>query len=240
MGCLASEKVDAKGLSRLDPLNPPTSDFSAGGSGARCAGIRARFTRARESFKNPTKNISISEFKELLEFSRHYRFLDKLKPRIDNSQHHAIFEGTRAEQRNLSTRTKLHRRPRFKERKMAEHNQHGNHETSKRGFASMSEEQQRQIASKGGQASGGNFKNDPARAAEAGHKGGQVSGGNFKNDPERAAEAGHKGGQVSGGNFKNDPARAAVAGHKGGQVSSGNVRNDPARAAETGHKGGQH
>jgi len=50
------------------------------------------------------------------------------------------------------------------------------------------------IASKGGQASGGNFKNDPERAAEAGHKGGQESGGNFKNDPERASEAGHKGG----------------------------------------------
>nr|WP_235425616.1 general stress protein [Cellvibrio mixtus] len=49
--------------------------------------------------------------------------------------------------------------------------------------------------------SGGNFKNDPERAAEAGHKGGQVSGGNFKNDPERAAEAGRKGGQNS---HKND------------------------------------
>lgn len=49
--------------------------------------------------------------------------------------------------------------------------------------------------SKGGQHSGGNFKNDPERAAEAGHKGGQHSSGNFKNDPERAAEAGRKGGQ---------------------------------------------
>lgn len=51
----------------------------------------------------------------------------------------------------------------------------------------------------GGQHSGGNFKNDPQRAAEAGHKGGQQSGGNFKNDPERAAEAGRKGGQHSHG-----------------------------------------
>ena len=43
--------------------------------------------------------------------------------------------------------------------------------TSNRGFASMSEEQQRAIASKGGKASGGNFKNDPERASEAGKRG---------------------------------------------------------------------
>jgi general stress protein YciG len=51
--------------------------------------------------------------------------------------------------------------------------------------------------------------------------GGQHSGGNFKNDPERAAEAGHKGGQASGGNFKNDPQRASEAGQKGGHASHG-------------------
>ncbi len=56
-----------------------------------------------------------------------------------------------------------------------------------------------EIGHKGGQASGGNFANDPQRAAEAGRKGGQQSGGNFANDPERAAEAGRKGGQQSGG-----------------------------------------
>lgn len=43
---------------------------------------------------------------------------------------------------------------------------------SKRGFASMDSEKQRQIASKGGKASGGNFKNNPERAREAGRKGG--------------------------------------------------------------------
>lgn len=43
---------------------------------------------------------------------------------------------------------------------------------SKRGFASMDEAKQREIASKGGKASGGNFKNDPERASEAGRKGG--------------------------------------------------------------------
>ena len=44
--------------------------------------------------------------------------------------------------------------------------------TSNRGFASMSKEKQREIARKGGQASGGNFKNDSKRASEAGKKGG--------------------------------------------------------------------
>ncbi|MBB4255732.1 general stress protein [Rhizobium sp. BK008] len=59
-------------------------------------------------------------------------------------------------------------------------NQSGNQsggDTSKRGFASMDDEKQKEIASKGGQASGGNFKNDPERASEAGKKGGENSGG---------------------------------------------------------------
>jgi uncharacterized protein len=44
--------------------------------------------------------------------------------------------------------------------------------TSNRGFASMDADKQKEIASKGGKASGGNFKNDPQRASEAGKKGG--------------------------------------------------------------------
>lgn len=52
-------------------------------------------------------------------------------------------------------------------------------DTSKRGFASMDEDKQKEIASEGGKASGGNFKNDPERASEAGKKGGENShGGN--------------------------------------------------------------
>lgn len=43
--------------------------------------------------------------------------------------------------------------------------------TSDRGFASMDDKKQREIASKGGQASGGNFKNDKEKASEAGKKG---------------------------------------------------------------------
>jgi general stress protein YciG len=54
-----------------------------------------------------------------------------------------------------------------------EQQQRGSVATSKRGFASMDKQRQREIASEGGKASGGNFKNDPGRAAEAGRKGGQ-------------------------------------------------------------------
>ena len=46
--------------------------------------------------------------------------------------------------------------------------------SSKRGFASMDKEQQREIAAKGGRESGGNFENDRKRAAEAGRKGGEA------------------------------------------------------------------
>jgi uncharacterized protein len=50
-----------------------------------------------------------------------------------------------------------------------------NDNTDKRGFASMDESKQREIASKGGKASGGNFKNDRQKAREAGKKGGSSS-----------------------------------------------------------------
>ncbi|MDB5189521.1 MAG: hypothetical protein JWL82_478 [Parcubacteria group bacterium] len=48
---------------------------------------------------------------------------------------------------------------------------------SRRGFASMDESKQKEIASKGGRSQGkgnnpGNFANDPQRASEAGRKGG--------------------------------------------------------------------
>lgn len=43
-----------------------------------------------------------------------------------------------------------------------------------RGFASMDENKQREIASMGDQASDGNFKNDPGRASKAGKKGSEA------------------------------------------------------------------
>ena len=59
---------------------------------------------------------------------------------------------------------------------MANHNS-----SSNRGFASMDKDKQHEIAKKGGEASGGNFKNDPQRASEAGRKGGEHSHGGGNN-----------------------------------------------------------
>lgn len=42
---------------------------------------------------------------------------------------------------------------------------------SNQGFASMDSDERRKIASKGGQASSGNFANDREKASEAGKKG---------------------------------------------------------------------
>jgi general stress protein YciG len=55
----------------------------------------------------------------------------------------------------------------------------GNKQGSGRGFASMDEDKQREIASEGGKASGGNFANDPERAAEAARAGNSPP----RNDP---------------------------------------------------------
>ena len=77
--------------------------------------------------------------------------------------------------------------------------------TSNRGFASMDEEKQREIASKGGQSVSPekrSFSKDPELAAEAGRKGGESVSPqqrSFSKDPELAAEAGRKGGESSGG-----------------------------------------
>jgi general stress protein YciG len=51
----------------------------------------------------------------------------------------------------------------------------GTKSTSKRGFAAMDEARQREIASMGGKASGGNFAKDRKKASRAGKKGGETS-----------------------------------------------------------------
>jgi len=119
--------------------------------------------------------------------------------------------------------------------------------TSNRGFASMDEKKQRDIASKGGRASGGNFKNDPERAAEAGRKGGQdvpEQEHSFAADTELAVEAGRKGGEHSHGSpgtgsHQDNPATGGQHGssHQGG---GGNFAEDRERASEAGRKGGEH
>lgn len=68
-----------------------------------------------------------------------------------------------------------------------------NNNNDNKGFASMDPEKQRDIASKGGHAaqeSGHAHKLTEEERSE----GGSHSGGNFKNDPERASEAGKIGG----------------------------------------------
>lgn len=75
--------------------------------------------------------------------------------------------------------------------------------TSKRGFASMDQQKQRDIASKGGQSvpdEKRSFSQNHQLAAAAGRKGGRSVPGekrSFSQDPELAAAAGRKGGQHS-------------------------------------------
>lgn len=113
-----------------------------------------------------------------------------------------------------------------------------------RGFAAMDAARQREIASKGGKASGGNFANDPGRAAAAGRKGGESvprEKRSFSQNHELAAEAGRKGGRsvpAEKRSFSQDPELAAQAGRKGGQASGGNFAHDRQRAAEAGRRGG--
>lgn len=59
--------------------------------------------------------------------------------------------------------------------------------TGNRGFGSMDPDKQREIASKGGRSSGGNFANDPERASRAGKKGAEA----------QPTEAKRRGGQHS-------------------------------------------
>src|SRR5580704_9604522 len=102
--------------------------------------------------------------------------------------------------------------------------------TSNRGFASMNQERQRQIASMGGKAvpdEKRSFSQNRRLAAEAGRKGGQSVPGSkrsFSQNRELAAVAGRKGGQSvpdEKRSFSQNPELAAEAGRKGGQASHG-------------------
>lgn len=55
-----------------------------------------------------------------------------------------------------------------------------------------------EIGRKGGQVSGGNFANNPARAREAGRKGGEASGGTYGLNRDRSGDTGRLGGDTSG------------------------------------------
>jgi general stress protein YciG len=78
-----------------------------------------------------------------------------------------------------------------------------NQQRSNRGFASMDQNKQRDIARKGGESVPNekrSFSRDPKLAAEAGRKGGRSvapEARSFSRDPKLAAEAGRKGGEAS-------------------------------------------
>lgn len=102
---------------------------------------------------------------------------------------------------------------------------------SNRGFASMDDEKQREIASKGGKsvpAEERSFAKDPQMAAEAGRKGGESSQGG--------------GGQESGGRGGGDQGSGAQgsSASSGQRAGSGNFAQDREKASEAGRKGGQH
>jgi general stress protein YciG len=77
--------------------------------------------------------------------------------------------------------------------------------SSRRGFAAMDEEKQREIARKGGQSvapEDRSFSKDRELASEAGRKGGESvapEDRSFSRDRELAAEAGRKGGEAHRG-----------------------------------------
>ena len=99
-----------------------------------------------------------------------------------------------------------------------------------RGFASMDEEKQRQIASKGGKAAhekGTAHEFTPEEARAAGRKGGEV----VSQNRAHMADIGRKGGQ----RVSQNRAHMAAIGRKGGEAVSG----DRAHMAQIGRKGGE-
>jgi general stress protein YciG len=118
-----------------------------------------------------------------------------------------------------------------------------NKQGSGRGFGSMDEAKQREIASEGGKASGGNFANDPERAAEAGRKGGQQSaeersGGQQGSGGDRGSDRGSGGGR--GGSEGGRGQQQAESGGNSQQESGsggGGMESDRERGSESDRKG---
>ena len=103
-------------------------------------------------------------------------------------------------------------------------------EGTRRGFASMAQERQRQIASKGGKAAhikGRAHEFTPEQAREAGRKGGMA----VSRDRLHMARIGRKGGEAVSG----DRAHMARIGRNGGAA----VSEDRQHMAEIGREGGQ-
>src|SRR2546423_15041946 len=112
---------------------------------------------------------------------------------------------------------------------MADRNQS---HASNRGFASMDEKKQREIAGQGGHASGGNFAKDPRRAAEAGREGGHnvpAEERSFSKDHKLASEA-RKGGHnvpAAERSFSKDHELASEAGRKAASAATAGGGHHP-------------
>lgn len=103
-------------------------------------------------------------------------------------------------------------------------------EKPKRGFASMDQRRQREIASKGGKAAhikGRAHEFTPEQARQAGRKGGQA----VSQDRAHMARIGRKGGEAVSG----DRSHMAEIGRKGGAA----VSEDRQHMADIGREGGQ-
>jgi len=108
---------------------------------------------------------------------------------------------------------------------------------AKRGFAAMNEAQQREIASKGGQAAhqkGTAHEFDTEEARRAGQKGGEV----VSRDREHMAEIGRKGGEsrqsAQRENGKNATSPRSGAGSGSEQQSRGGARQGNAKPEDEG------
>lgn len=119
--------------------------------------------------------------------------------------------------------------------------------TQNRGFASMDQDKQREIAAKGGASvpdEKRSFSKDHELAAEAGRKGGENSHGgrqqSASSQSDRQQGERQQGGQNRGGGDQQSASghdNRQQGGHRGG---SGNFAEDRERASEAGRKGGQH
>jgi uncharacterized protein len=110
-------------------------------------------------------------------------------------------------------------------------------DTSKRGFASMDEDKQREIASKGGQAAHAKgtaheFTSEEAR--EAGRKGGET----VSQDREHMAEIGREGGKHShgGGRKKQNNEDTEEIEDSGEEHTQGGTREQHSQAGKQSHK----
>jgi uncharacterized protein len=116
---------------------------------------------------------------------------------------------------------------------MAERQQQGpNQGSSNRGFASMDDEKQREIARKGGEsvpAEERSFSRDRELASEAGRKGGEARSDSSSAEGNESDEQDRSGSQAGGRTFERDPELASEAGRKGGQSSGGEDRGSQNR-----------